>query len=87
MGFYGEGEGADETLPVYSKRIQKIQTFSLIQRESINNQINNLLNNYNNSQKFGVIQNNVNFNISNNFDSEERIKMMTKLLETDKKKK
>ena len=81
--YYGDGENADETLPFYSKRIQKFQTFSLIQRESINNQINKLYSNINNSPTFGV-QNNAVINISNNIDGEERIKMMTKLLENDK---
>ena len=81
--FYGDGEGMDEELPFFEKRFQKFQTYSSIQRENLSNQMNKLLNSYNNSPHLG--NNNNIITVSNqNSDCEDRLKMMTKLLEEDK---
>ena len=80
--YYGDGEGADEDIAFYSKRIQKFQTFSSIQREVLNNQMNKIFR-YNNSPKFGQ-SNIITFQTSSNSDCEDRIRMMTELLENDK---
>ena len=80
--FYGDGEGADEDIAFYSKRIQKFQTFTPIQRDVLNNQMNKLMNSYNNSPRFGS-GNTIQYLPSNNSDCEDRIKIMTELLEKD----
>ena len=73
--YLGDGEHADEYLVFYSKRIQKFQTFSSVQKETLNNQqYNNYL--FNNNG-----QNNISINLhSQNNQSEGKIKGMTELL-------
>ena len=83
--YYGDGEGVDETIPFYSKRIQKFLKYTLTQRECLNNQMNNLINSYNSSPKFGSNYSNNNFVLMSQRNSgEDKIKLMTELLENDK---
>ena len=79
--FIGDFEHCDEYIPFYSKRIQKFQTYSTIQKEILSNQLNQLnqFNQYN--QLFGNNngQNNISFQAQGN-QNEERIKLITDLL-------
>ena len=76
--YYGDSEHADDELPFYSKRIQKFQTFSLIQKEALSNQINQYNNQYNNL--FGNNNGQTSINVQTKNNAEERIKNMTKML-------
>ena len=78
--YYGDNSGMDETLPFYSKRIQKFKKYTSIQREVLQNKYNNLFNyNMNN------IGNNNSLSIMNQkTEGEEKIKIMTDLLKNDK---
>ena len=72
--YYGDSEIADEDISFYSKRIQKFQSFSLIQKEVLNTQYNNIFNNHNG-------QNNISINIqSQESQNEEKLKNMTEML-------
>ena len=84
--FYGDSESDDEDIAFNSKRIQKFQSFSSIQREVLNNQMNRLMNSYNNSPKFGT-RNVISFPTNINSDCEDRIRMMTELLKNDEAEK
>ena len=80
--YYGDDEPYDETLPFFEKRIQKFQTYTAIQRENLSNQMNKLLNSYNNNPQLG--DNNNAINISNhNSECEDKLTMMTKLLKEE----
>ena len=83
--FYGDEERMDENISFYSKRIQKFQKFTSIQRESLNNQMNNILNSYNNS--LNMSNNNGLYSLAQNSNSDERLKIMTEYLENDKSSK
>ena len=80
--YLGDGPSDDENIAFYSKRIQKFQKFSAIQRECLNNQLNSLYNIYNNSHSFGG--GNHLFPSNQKTEADDRIKMMTELLENDK---
>ena len=71
--YYGDSEHADDTLPFYSKRIQKFKKYSTIQKEALSNQLNQYNNLINNRNGQNTIQ-------SQGDQSEERIKYMTELL-------
>ena len=83
--YFGDSENCDEIIAFYSKKIQKFQKFTSIQKESLNNQYNNLLSSYNNNL------NSDNINVINSFhdrsDGDERVKIMTEFLENDKNEK
>ena len=73
--YYGDHEQYDEDLAFYSKRIQKFQSYSSIQKECLNNQLNNNYNNYFTSSNGQII------NVpSQNNKAEEKIKNMTEML-------
>ena len=78
--YYGDTENIDEYLAFYSKRIQKFQKISSIQREILSNQYNNLLNSYNNNMNSD--NNNMLFMNQKN-EGEEKIKLINELLEND----
>ena len=83
--YFGDSENFDETLAFFSKKIQKFQKFTSIQKESLNNQYTNLLSSYNNNL------NNDNINVINSLhdrsDGDERVKIMTDFLENDNNEK
>ena len=73
--YYGDFEHCDEKLAFYSKRIQKFQKYSTIQKEALSSQYNQYSQFFNSNNG----QNNLSFQAQNN-QSEERIKSMTDLL-------
>ena len=87
--FYGDGEGADEDIAFYSKRIQKFKKYTLTQKECLNERMSALIDSYNNSPTFGKSHfSNNNFILTNQKNSgEEKLKLMTELLENDRNEK
>ena len=72
--YFGDGENCDEIIAFYSKRIQKFQKYSLIQKEALSNTYNNFYNNNNG-------QNNFSINMQTpDSQAEEKIKNMNEML-------
>ena len=78
--YCGYIENRDENIAFFSKRIQKFQKFSSIQREILSNQYNNLVNSFNNNMNS---DNDNMIIIDQNNEGEERIKLINDLLEND----
>ena len=72
--YYGDQEGMDETIPFYSKKIQKFQAYSSIQKDALSCQYGHFYNNSN-----GQNNNVINLQSKDN-GAEEKIKNMTEML-------
>ena len=79
--YIGDGTGCDEELPFFSKRIQKFQKYSSMQREIKNKEINSL---YNINLNL-TINNYINLHTNNNkSEGTEKLKLLTEILENDR---
>ena len=77
--YYGDASGLDETLPFYSKRIQKFQKYSSMEREIKTKEYNNYFNNnYNLGNRNNMIS------TSNKTEGTEKLKLLTEILENDR---
>ena len=74
--YYGDGENCDEKISFYSKRIQKFQNYSLIQKEALNNLSNQYNQFYNSTNGQSNI---INMQTQDN-SAEEKIKNLTEML-------
>ena len=78
--YYGDEERLDEKLPFYSKRIQKFQKFSSIQKEAlIKDQYNSVYNHLNGQPNLIMM----NQSSNNNSKADDRIKLMTEILTSE----
>ena len=83
--YIGDGIGLDEDLPFYSKRIQKFQKYSSMQREIKTKEYNKLFNNIDmNLTLQDYIYSNVNNANNNKSEGTEKLKLLTEILENDK---
>ena len=73
--YIGDYEQCDEEMPFYSKKLQKFQTYSTIQKEILSNQYNQYNQFFNNNNG----QTNISFQAQGN-QNEDRIKSITELL-------
>ena len=79
--YFGDAENCDERLAFYSKKIQKFQKLTSIQREILSDQYNNIYSSYNNN----INTDNINLIMSLNGKSgDERIKIIMDSIENDK---
>ena len=83
--FIGDGSGFDEDLPFFSKRIQKFQKYSSIQREIKTKEYNKLFNNIDlNLTLKDYMNSNINNANNNKSEGTEKLKLLTEILENDK---
>ena len=77
--YYGDDERCDEKIPFYSKRIQKFQKFSSVQREVLSDQFNSMYNHFNGQANLSIMAQTNN----NNGKADDRIKLMTEILSAE----
>ena len=80
--FYGDNEVQDEKISFYSKRIQKFQKYTSIQREILSNKYNNLYNSYSNIN-LNMTMNNMMTIMNQKTEGEEKMKMYNEILKND----
>ena len=83
--YFGHAENLDENIAFYSKKIQKYQKFTSIEREILSDQYNNIYSSYNsiNTDNLNNI-NTMNIMSLNEKSGDERIKIMMDYIENDR---